>query len=66
LRIMSVAPSGTNVTVSWNGAGANFSGLQKASSLSATNWTDIPGTIGQTNYTAPISATATYFRARKF
>jgi hypothetical protein len=66
LRITSIVPSGTNVTVSWNGTGANFSGLQKASSLGATNWVDIPGTIGQTNYMAPISATATYFRARKF
>ena len=63
---LSVVPSGTNIRVTWNGTDANFSGLQKATSLSTPNWVDIPGTIGQTSYTAPASGTATFYRAKKF
>jgi hypothetical protein len=66
LQITSIVPSGTNVTVSWNGTGANFGGLQKATSLGAPNWVDIPGTIGQTNYTSTLSGDAAYYRARRY
>jgi hypothetical protein len=66
LRITSITSSGTNVTVAWNGTGANLSGLQQASSLNSTNWADIPGTIGLTNYTATISGRNTYYRAKRF
>jgi hypothetical protein len=66
LRITGIVPSGTNLTVNWNGTGANFSGLQQASNLSALNWVDIPGTIGQTSYTGAVSAAQRFYRAKRF
>jgi hypothetical protein len=66
LRIASVASSGTNISVTWNGNGANFGGLQKATTLNPANWADIPGTIGQTNYSETISPSPVYYRAARF
>jgi len=66
LQISSVVQSSTSITVTWNGTGGNFSGLQKTTGLAPANWVNIPGTIGQTNYTDALSATATYYRAVKF
>jgi len=47
---ISIACSGSSVTANWNGTGANFSGLQKATSLTAPVWTDVMGTIGRTSF----------------
>jgi hypothetical protein len=66
LQITNVAISGGSVTMSWNGTGANFSGLQKATDLATGEWVDVPATIGQTNYTVTVSGLAGYYRARKF
>ncbi len=63
---VSIAPSGSSVALSWNGTGANFSGLQKATSLTAPVWTDVIGTIGQTNYSTTASSGPVYYRAKKF
>ena len=54
------------MTIQWNGNGANFSGLQQATSLKSSVWLDVPGTIGQTNYTFSVSGAPAFFRARQF
>jgi hypothetical protein len=66
LRITSTTLSAGNLTLNWNGTGANFSGLQKATSLNAPGWEDVPGTIGQTSYTTTVSGGPVFYRARKF
>ena len=66
LQITKITTAATNLTVNWNGTGANFSGLQTAASLTAPVWIAVPGTIGQTNYTTTVSGKAAYFRAKKY
>jgi hypothetical protein len=61
-----ITPSATNVTVTWNGAEGNLSGLQKSTSLTTPNWVDVPGTIGQSSYTNAVSGAPVYYRAKKF
>jgi len=48
-RRLHVAPSGTNVVVTWNGA-PNLR-LQRATSLSVPDWQNAPATLGASNYT---------------
>jgi hypothetical protein len=66
LQITSVNQSGPSLTINWNGSGANFSGLQKATSLNPASWSNIPGTIGQTTFTETIAGTTAFYRAVKF
>ena len=66
LRITGTVPSGGGLTVHWNGTGANFGGLQRATTLSPPNWANIPGTIGRTNYTETVSPTPVYYRVARF
>jgi hypothetical protein len=66
LQITSATKSGSDITINWNGTGGNFSGLQKATSLTSPNWSNIRGTIGQTTFTEPISGTTAFYRAVRF
>ena len=66
LQIGSIARSGTNITINWNGIGGNFSGLQKTTTISPANWVNIPRTIGQTNYAEAVGGTTAYYRAVRF
>ncbi|MGO8700404.1 MAG: hypothetical protein ACLQVY_22165 [Limisphaerales bacterium] len=65
LQITNVTISDGNITMTWNGTGANFSGLQKTTDLASGEWVDVPATIGQTNYTTTVSGPAAYYRVRK-
>ena len=53
-----------HVTTTWNGA--IVSRLQKKTGLGAGVWQDVPGTLGLTSFTEPITAGETYYRLRKF
>jgi concanavalin A-like lectin/glucanase superfamily protein len=67
LQITGITRSGNSITVNWNGTGGNFSGLQRATSLSSPiNWKNINGTIGQSTYTETTSGGAAYYRAVRF
>jgi len=66
LKITNVSLNSGKMTIQWNGNGANFSGLQQAMSLTSSVWLDVPGTIGQTNYTFSVSGAPAFFRARQF
>lgn len=70
VQITSAAKVGSNISLQWNGTGANScTGLQKTTSLSPAVWVNIPGTIGQTNYSDTITAgsgKAAYYRVVKF
>jgi len=66
-RITSSVKSGGNITVTWNGTGANAaSGLQKTTGLNPPNWVNVRGTIGQTNYSEPFSGASAYYRVVRF
>jgi hypothetical protein len=66
LQITGVTRSGANITINWNGTGGNFSGLQKATALTSPNWSNIPGSIGQTTFTEAVSGTTAFYRAVRF
>jgi len=66
LAISSVTASGSSVTVNWNGTGANFAGLQVAKDLTGTNWVDVTGSIGRTNFTMTTSGSSAFYRAKRF
>jgi len=66
-RITSITKSGANITITWNGTGANAaSGLQKTTSLSPPVWSDVPGTIGLSSYSEPTSGAAAYYRVVRY
>jgi hypothetical protein len=66
-QITSTTKSGSNVTINWNGTGANgTSGLQRATTLNPSNWVNIPGTIGLSSHSEPAPGTAAYYRAVRF
>jgi len=68
LQITSVTKSGVNVTINWNGTGANSaSALQKNTSLSSPGGcVNIPNTIGLSTYTEAASAGPVYYRAVRY
>jgi hypothetical protein len=67
LLLTSIAKSGANITINWNGTGANSaSGLQKSAKLVPPTWVDIPGTIGLSSYSEPFSAAGAYYRAVRY
>ncbi len=57
---LSVSVSGGNITISW--AGSPTVRLQQASNLSAPIWQDVPGTVGASSVTLPLSANAAFFK----
>jgi hypothetical protein len=66
-RITSSAKSGGNITINWNGTGANAaSGLQKTTSLTSPNWVNVPGTIGLSSFSESISGSAAYYRVVRY
>jgi hypothetical protein len=66
-NITSITSANGNITINWNGTGANAaSGLQKTVSLSTPVWSDVPGTIGLSSYSAPASGAAAYYRAVRY
>jgi hypothetical protein len=66
-NITSITSSNGNLTIHWNGTGANAaSGLQKTTSLSPTTWVNVPGTIGLSSYSTAASGAAAYYRAVRY
>ncbi len=64
---LSIARSGTNVTLSWPLWAANFNLQEAAGALPPANsWTNLPATVvvsnGQSVVTLPISRTNTFYR----
>ena len=58
--INSIVFNGTNVTISWNGAGGVK--LQKSTSLTTPDWQDVPGSDGASSVSEPASGAGAYYR----
>ncbi len=59
-RISSIVRSGPNVIISWDGAAGTR--LQKATSLTAPSWQDVPGSDGASSVNEAVSGDRAYYR----
>ncbi len=59
-RFTNIRREGENISLQWNGE--IVSRLQKRTSLAPTLWQDVPGTLGLSSFTEPISPGETYYR----
>jgi hypothetical protein len=60
LMITNIVRSGSNLTVSWKGAGGTK--LQRTSNLISPNWQDVPGSNGAGTASEPAAGEGAYFR----
>ena len=57
---LAAARSGNNIVITW--PGSPNARLQQNSSLTATGWADVPGTLGASSATLPIGTGPAFFR----
>ena len=62
-RFTGIFQNGHNVTVTWNGE--VVSRLQKTTSRSNPVWQNVPGTLGLSSFSEPLTTGPIYYRLRK-